>query len=1424
MSMRSDDLVVKNLTTEQQGFPRASDKPNDERALASTKAPVKRKRKSLQVHASFDLRRRLIAIKLAGTCIDAIRGRAAGEARRVVVLPRRLVVLPRRLVVLPRRLVVFYLVVSSFDHVVSSFDHVVSSFGHVVSSFDHVVSSFYHVVSSFYHAVSSFYHVVSSCFTSSSCRLTTSSCRFTTSSRRLATSSRRLTTSSRRFTTSSRRFYHAVSSFYHHVVSSFYLVVSSFYLVVSSFDHVVSSFDHVVSSCFTTSSRRLATSSRRLTTSSRRFTTSSRRFTTPSRRFTTPSRRFTTSSRRVLARRVVVLLRHLVVLPRRLVVFYLVVSSFDHVVSSCFSTSSRRFSTSSRRFSTSSRRFTTSSRRFVRFNLQPADKTPSMSDADMCLQAGLGKKKVVFQNKRGDFKHLRETLEREYPKLTSQRGCYVKGKIEGKPAVMLIDSGCTNTLVHKKFLNHKKWTGNRITVLTATGERITVPLALLSFESEQGRHEEMVGVTDKLPVDCLLGRSSYGKSLAKQNILDQWEKNVPSDSSGNRSVEDEAFVLTRRQALEIAQQRADDLIDRENELSLKSLAKPDTKSEGLKEGDLAALFEDEGKPDLTSCESFGKETPVSEVPSNILDRTRTQLISDQKSDVTLEKVRKRALEKVPENEDGYFLDQELLLHRKIVKDLPESIRFMDRIVVPEAYRNEILRVAHTIPLAGHMGVKKTTDRITMHFFWPGVTFDIKKYCATCPQCQLVARKLKSNRAPLKPTEIITEPFKKVAIDLVGELPKSATGYKYILTIVDYATRYPEAIPLRTTSSKVIADALIQFFSRVGIPEELVSDQGSNFIGKLMTELYENLGITKMKTSVYHPEGNGLVERFHSTLKAMLKKFVGECVNTWDKYLPYLLFAYREVPSESIGYSPFELLYGHTIRGPLSVIKEAWLEKRPDRSNMLSYVLEMRKKLSTMQQVVQKNLDKAQDKQKQIYDAHSSRRKFDVGDKALVLLPTPGSKLEVKWQGPYTVTKVLKGGLNYELDTGKAIKQHRVYHINLLRKWQSRDEIAALVLPESLNASLPHEANVPPTYDKEDWRDVEISDELDDEQKQQIKEMLEEYSDVLSGTPNMTNAAIHQIDTGDSTPIRGAPYKIPQKLEEEVNKEIEKMLALGIIRPSTSPWASPVVIVPKPDGTIRFCVDYRKLNEVTKMDAYPIPSMERMIEKVATAKNVRQSGWWDPCGNMSQRTPHTEDVHATSDEKRQRFPSRKVLQNAIDGKRKELEVNAQLLRELYNTATTATDEGEPNKDHIKALRTASLVYKRTLDELGMLYSQDRWGEYEDEARLMMEFSCLKRAQEVVGYPDDTASYISRPTSRVSTSSSAARRSALAEAAAAKKQAEYYPDDTVSHISRPTSRVSTSSSAARRIALAEAAAAKESYTLTSTSQMTETATNL
>lgn len=789
----------------------------------------------------------------------------------------------------------------------------------------------------------------------------------------------------------------------------------------------------------------------------------------------------------------------------------------------------------------------------------------------------------------------------------------VRGKINGKSAQMVVDSGCTRTLIHKRYVSDSAFTGDKITVLTATGERLSVPIANVEFVSKEGKHVELVGVLDTLPVDCLLGRSSFGKTLSKQDILDQWEKNLSvEDDSGH-----EVFVMTRRQrALEDAQTRADELIDRESSLAVKSLSKKEAKPDAPEIGDLQLLFEGNIHEDIGKDSESNTQVTESlrDNPSpNILDRNRNQLILDQKSDVTLEKIYREATGIAPEESDGYFFTNGVLMHRKYRTNERNGTRYVDRIVVPESYRNEILRVGHTIPLSGHMGRNKTVERISAHFFWPGLHFDVRKYCATCPQCQVVARKLKSSRAPLKPVEIVTEPFKKIAIDIVGELPRTTTGYKYILTIVDYATRYPEAIPLRSTNSKTIADALIQYFSRVGIPDEIVSDQGSNFMSKLMAQLYDQLGITKIKTSVYHPEANGLVERFNGTLKGMLKKFVQERVQTWDRYLPYLLFAYREVPSESTGYSPFELLYGRTVRGPLAVIKETWLETKSSEDNLVTHVLEIRRRLATMQRVVQENIKKAQSRQKQLYDTHSSKRRLEVGDKALVLLPTPGSKLEMKWQGPFIVTKAFEDGLNYELDTGKSHKQYRTYHINLLNKWQSRDERAALVMEESPEMALPHESNVPALGHEETWEDVVISEDLTESQRQQVRELLHEYSDVFSGKPNLTRVATHKIDTGDSLPIRSSPYKIPQKLEEEVNKEIEKMLEMGIIRPSTSPWAAPVVIVPKPDGTIRLCVDYRKLNSVTKMDAYPIPSMEKMIDKIASAKYISTidltKGYW-----------------------------------------------------------------------------------------------------------------------------------------------------------------------------------------------------------------------
>lgn len=117
--------------------------------------------------------------------------------------------------------------------------------------------------------------------------------------------------------------------------------------------------------------------------------------------------------------------------------------------------------------------------------------------------------------------------------------------------------------------------------------------------------------------------------------------------------------------------------------------------------------------------------------------------------------------------------------------------------------------------------------------------------------------------------------------------------------------------------------LVQLFSRVGIPDEILKDQWTNFTSRLMKLLHRQLGITAIKTSPYHPQTDGLVERFNQTLKNMLRKFVSDTGRDSDKWLPFLLFAYREVPQASTGFSPFELLYGWWVQGPLDLLRKSW---------------------------------------------------------------------------------------------------------------------------------------------------------------------------------------------------------------------------------------------------------------------------------------------------------------------------------------------------------------------------------------------------------------------------------------------------------------------------------------------------------------------
>ncbi|MGL5224762.1 MAG: DDE-type integrase/transposase/recombinase, partial [Aeromonas sp.] len=208
-----------------------------------------------------------------------------------------------------------------------------------------------------------------------------------------------------------------------------------------------------------------------------------------------------------------------------------------------------------------------------------------------------------------------------------------------------------------------------------------------------------------------------------------------------------------------------------------------------------------------------------------------------------------------------------------------------------------MELAHTHPMAGHMAAANTIQRIRDRFHWPGLEGEVKRFCQSCPICQQTSPQ-RPPPSPLIPLPVIEVPFERIGMDLVGPLPKSARGHEYILVVVDYATRYPEAIPLRKATSKAIAKELFLLYSRVGIPTEVLTDQGTPFMSRLIAELCRLLKVKQLRTSVYHPQTDGLVERFNQTLKRMLRRVVAEDGRDWDLLLPYVLFGVREVPQAS----------------------------------------------------------------------------------------------------------------------------------------------------------------------------------------------------------------------------------------------------------------------------------------------------------------------------------------------------------------------------------------------------------------------------------------------------------------------------------------------------------------------------------------------
>ena len=633
---------------------------------------------------------------------------------------------------------------------------------------------------------------------------------------------------------------------------------------------------------------------------------------------------------------------------------------------------------------------------------------------------------------------------------------------QSTPIKILRDTGASQSLILADTLpfSEKSSSGTSVLIQGVECGFVNVPLHNIYLSSDLVTGPVAVGIRPYLPfkgVHLLLGNDLAGDKVVVNPLL----TSTPCVDQPPDPIEQEIPDLYPSCAVTRAMAKKAKLYDGMQDINLtdtligQSFNKEISTSLSPSQSDIQT---DPSNP------RSGSENDLSPSTSNDQGHdqlSRSQLCKEQHSDPEISPLFERAFN---ENEISqvpvcYYVKNGILMRKWRPPDVSAADEWTvnHQIVVPRVYRPEILNLAHETPMSGHLGVNKTYHKILNHFYWPGIKSDVSQHCKSCHTCQMVGKPNQTiPKAQLQPIPAFGEPFSRVIIDCVGPLPKTKKGCEYLLTIMCASTRFPEAIPLRNIKAKTIVNALVKFFTFVGLPKSIQSDQGSNFMSGIFQQVMYELGIKQYKSSAYHPESQGALERFHQTLKNMIRSYCFDTEKDWDEGIHLLLFAVRESVQESLGFSPFELVFGHTVRGPLKLLKEKFLSDDDSSLNLLQYVSDFKNRLSKACDAVQSNLKSAQSKMKIRYDENAKDRNFEPGDKVLALLPIPGRPLQARYYGPYTVDKKLSD-VNYIVNTPGRRKQKQLCHINMLKKYIDRD--SSVISSENIVNSVPHEQNL-----------------------------------------------------------------------------------------------------------------------------------------------------------------------------------------------------------------------------------------------------------------------------------------------------------------------------------------------------------------------------
>ncbi|XP_055951586.1 uncharacterized protein LOC129987653 [Argiope bruennichi] len=577
---------------------------------------------------------------------------------------------------------------------------------------------------------------------------------------------------------------------------------------------------------------------------------------------------------------------------------------------------------------------------------------------------------------------------------------------------------------------------------------------------------------------------------------------------------------------------------------------------------------------------------------------------------TLEECRER----VNKGHEGFKKEKGLFF--RVTKDHLGNPR--SQLIVPKKFRPAILEMCHESTSA-HLGVTKTKDRALKYYFWPNCVKDIENYVRSCDPCQRIGKPREKTKAPLKLVPVISEIFSKLNIDCVGPLPISEKNNRYLLTAMCMSSKYPDAIPIEDLTSITVINAMLNVFSRMGFPREIQCDWGTSFTSYLTTEFFDKFGIKVTHSSVRHPQTNP-VERFHKTIKRLLKVLCLESGKDWEKNLPATLLALRTVTHESTGFSPAELVHGKNLRTPEVLLYEHWVAPKENETAVAKYMYDLINRMRRCQDIAVTRMLETRDKRKLWYDKNAVHRQYKSGDQVLVLAASMPNKLSVQWIGPGKIQSQLSE-TNYIVKmTGKEAKP-QIFHVNLLKPYHKRlAEVNLVFHEEKVNVETENDLEIAyPTgdvnaYDFEEIsRSSNLEERLTTEQIGELKELLHKHKTVFSNKPGKTHLVEHDIELISNQPVRSKPYRTSQRQAEILKSEIKQMLDLKIIEMGQSDYTSPMLLVEAPGKAPRPCIDYRKLNSVIKTEYFPLPNLEERVERVSAAKFITvldlAKGYW-----------------------------------------------------------------------------------------------------------------------------------------------------------------------------------------------------------------------